>query len=99
MYLATRELLLAWKDRGPSCDFANARLRPGSKGQPSEGTQRVWMSSQMLYGNRHCGMSRKNLYRVLGAIGLISLSFVISRCATSFTQRFVRSIDVVAFTE
>jgi hypothetical protein len=61
MYLATRELLLAWKDRGPSCDFAKARLRPGTKGQPSEGTQRVWMSSQMLYGNRHCGMSRQFL--------------------------------------
>ena len=54
MYLATRALLLAWKDRGPSCDFANARPRPGKKGQPSEGTQRVWMSSQMLYGGRHC---------------------------------------------
>ena len=54
MYLATRALLLAWKDRGPSCDFANARPRPGKNGQPSEGTQRVWMSSQMLYGGRHC---------------------------------------------
>jgi hypothetical protein len=55
MYLATRELLLAWKDRGPNCDFANARPRPGKNGQPTEGTQRVWMSSQMLYGGRHCG--------------------------------------------
>ncbi len=54
MYLATRALLLAWKDRGPSCEFANARPRPGKNGQPSEGTQRVWMSSQMLYGGRHC---------------------------------------------
>jgi hypothetical protein len=55
MYLATRELLLAWKDRGPTCDFAKARPRPGKDGQPTEGTQRVWMSSHMLYGGRHCG--------------------------------------------
>jgi hypothetical protein len=54
MYLATRDLLLAWKDRGPTCDFSNARPRPGKNGQPTEGTQRVWMSSQMLYGGRHC---------------------------------------------
>lgn len=56
MFLATRELLLAWKER-PGCDFHRVRDRPGLKNrpsQPSEGTQRVWMSSQMLYGNRHC---------------------------------------------
>jgi hypothetical protein len=58
MFLATRELLLDWKVRH-KCDFANARKRPGTKnGQPTEGTQRVWMSSQMLYGGRHCGMCR-----------------------------------------
>lgn len=55
MYLATRELLKAWKVR-TGCDFANARDRPGRGPQPTEGTQRVWMSSQMLYGKRHCGV-------------------------------------------
>ena len=58
MYLATRELLLEWKDRGPQCDFANARNRPGRGSQPTEGTQRVWMSSQMLYGGRHCNVQQ-----------------------------------------
>jgi len=53
MYLATRDLLLAWKDR---CDFHIASNRPGRGSQPTEGTQRVWMSSQMLYGGRHCGV-------------------------------------------
>jgi len=53
MYLATRELLLAWKER-PKCEFDKVRDRPGKGSQPTEGTQRVWMSSQMLYGGRHC---------------------------------------------
>jgi hypothetical protein len=53
MFLATRELLAAWKDR---CQFDQARDRPGRGSQPTEGTQRVWMSSQMLYGGRHCGV-------------------------------------------
>jgi hypothetical protein len=39
MYLATRDLLKAWKER---CDFHIAKNRPGRGGQPSEGTQRVW---------------------------------------------------------
>ena len=54
MFLATQDLLRAWKDRSPSCDFSKARDRPGRGSQPTEGTQRVWMSSQMLYGRRHC---------------------------------------------
>lgn len=58
MFLATQKLLLEWKNRGKSCDFSNARSRPGKGGQPSEGTQRVWMSSQMLYGKRHCGVQQ-----------------------------------------
>lgn len=58
MFLATRQLLLAWKDRGPQCDFSNARNRPGKGPQPTEGTQRVWMSSQMLYGGRHCNVQQ-----------------------------------------
>jgi hypothetical protein len=58
MFLATRNLLKAWQKRSPQCDFAHARLRPGSASQPSEGTQRVWMSSQMLYGRRHCNVTQ-----------------------------------------
>lgn len=60
MYIATRTLLKAWKDR-PNCRFHEVRDRPGLKhnpNQPSEGTQRVWMSSQMLYGNRHCNVQQ-----------------------------------------
>jgi hypothetical protein len=44
MYLATRNLLKAWKER-PGCKFDQIRDRPGRKdrpSQPSEGTQRVW---------------------------------------------------------
>jgi hypothetical protein len=60
MFLATRELLKAWKDR-EKCDFDKVRQRPGKKGQesqPTEGTQRVWMSSQMLHGGRHCNVQQ-----------------------------------------
>jgi len=60
MFLATRDLLLAWKARS-GCEFDRVRNRPGVKGrmaQPSEGTQRVWMSSQMLYGGRHCNVQQ-----------------------------------------
>lgn len=39
MYLATKDLLLAWKDR---CKFNIATNRPGQGSQPTEGTQRVW---------------------------------------------------------
>lgn len=56
MFLATRELLEAWRD-DPQCRFDQARRRPG-KNQPTEGTQRVWMSSQMLYGGRHCNVQQ-----------------------------------------
>ncbi|CAB9511093.1 expressed unknown protein [Seminavis robusta] len=52
MFLATRALLKAWKDR---CQFDVASNRPGQKKNPSQplfGTQRVWMSSQQLYGNK-----------------------------------------------
>ena len=60
MYIATRQLLKAWKDR-PGCNFDVVRQRPGMKnnpGQPSEGTQRVWMSSHMLHGKRHCNVKQ-----------------------------------------
>jgi len=58
MYMAKRELLQAWKER-PNCQFDVVRRRPGSKNnpsQPSEGTQRVWMSSHMLHGSKHCNV-------------------------------------------
>jgi hypothetical protein len=57
MFLATRELLVEWQDR-KGCNFATIRDRPGRGFQPTEGTQRVWMSSQMLYGGRHCGVQQ-----------------------------------------
>ena len=60
MFLATPELLLAWKNK-KGCEFDTIRNRPGMKNrpsQPSEGTQRVWMSSQMLYGSRHCNIQQ-----------------------------------------
>ena len=55
MYLATASLLKAWKDR---CSFHIPTKRPGKGNQPTEGTQRVWMSSQMLYGGRHCNVQQ-----------------------------------------
>jgi hypothetical protein len=48
MYMATQDLLRAWKDR-KGCKFDEIKNRPGSGSQPSEGTQRVWMSSQQLF--------------------------------------------------
>lgn len=60
MYLATASLLKAWKDR-KNCKFDEIRDRPANPkrpSQPTEGTQRVWMSSQMLYGGRHCGVKQ-----------------------------------------
>ena len=43
MFLATRDLLLAWKDR---CQFDVASNRPGKGPQPTEGTQRVWYDTR-----------------------------------------------------
>mmetsp|Transcript_19056 Transcript_19056/g.29800 ORF Transcript_19056/g.29800 Transcript_19056/m.29800 type:complete len:199 (-) Transcript_19056:63-659(-) len=60
MYLATASLLKAWKER-KNCKFDEIRDRPSNPkkpSQPTEGTQRVWMSSQMLYGGRHCGVKQ-----------------------------------------
>ena len=57
MFLATREHLLAWKDR-PKCNFDVVKNRPGTRSQPSEGTQRVWMSSHQLFGKRHCNVQQ-----------------------------------------
>lgn len=60
MFIATRYLLQAWKER-PGCNFDVVRDRPGMAerpSQPTEGTQRVWMSSQMLHGKRHCNVQQ-----------------------------------------
>ena len=60
MFLATSELLRAWRER-PNCQFDVVRQRPGMKknpSQPSEGTQRVWMSSRMLHGRKHCNVKQ-----------------------------------------
>ena len=60
MFMATSELLKSWKDR-ENCNFDVIRQRPGVKGkpsQPAEGTQRVWMSSRMLHGKKHCNVKQ-----------------------------------------
>ena len=60
MFMATPFLLRAWKER-ENCHFDIATNRPGRKNkpsQPAEGTQRVWMSSRMLYGKSHCGVKQ-----------------------------------------
>ena len=60
MFLATPQLLKAWKTR-PNCQFDTIRQRPGLKhkpSQPAEGTQRVWMSSRMLHGKKHCNVKQ-----------------------------------------
>lgn len=75
MFLATRDLLKAWKDR-PGCEFDRVRNRPGLKNrpsQPSEGTQRVWMSSQMLYGGHHCGVQQVIPVANFGALSVLHL--------------------------
>lgn len=75
MFLATRDLLLAWKTR-PGCEFDKVRDRPGMKNrpsQPSEGTQRVWMSSQMLYGGRHCNVQQLIPVKSFGAFNVLHL--------------------------
>ena len=59
LFLATSSLLRAWKERGESCRFHVVRNRPGLRNKPSqpkEGTQRVFMSSKMLYGSNHCNV-------------------------------------------
>jgi hypothetical protein len=72
MFLATRDLLVAWKER-PKCEFDKIRDRPGKGSQPSEGTQRVWMSSQMLYGGRHCGVKQVIPMEKFGALTVMHL--------------------------
>ena len=72
MFLATRDLLKAWK-KDPKCRFDEVRNRPGTASQPSEGTQRVWMSSQMLYARRHCDVQQVIPMDKFGALTVLHL--------------------------
>lgn len=75
MFLATRELLQAWKYR-PGCQFNVVRRRPGLKNkpsQPSEGTQRVWMSSHMLHGSKHCNVQQILPIEQFGQLNVLHL--------------------------
>jgi hypothetical protein len=75
MFLATRKLLRAWKDK-KGCDFSTIRDRPSFRkkpSQPSEGTQRVWMSSQMLYGGRHCNIQQVLPISSFGSLTVLHL--------------------------
>ncbi|GAX09815.1 hypothetical protein FisN_11Lh210 [Fistulifera solaris] len=86
MFLATRELLTAWQKR---CNFHIASNRPGKGAQPTEGTQRVWMSSQMLYGCRH-GCCVKQLLpkdRSFGALTVLHLPNKNYRRVGKYRQR------------
>lgn len=86
MFLATRELLLAWQKR---CDFHIASNRPGKGAQPTEGTQRVWMSSQMLYGCRHgcCVKQVLPKERSFGALTVLHLPNKNYRRVGKYRQR------------
>ncbi|GAX14671.1 hypothetical protein FisN_11Hh210 [Fistulifera solaris] len=86
MFLATRELLAAWKTR---CNFHIASNRPGKGAQPTEGTQRVWMSSQMLYGCRHgcCVQQLLPKERSFGALTVLHLPNKNYRRVGKYRQR------------
>jgi len=74
MFIATKFLLEEWKREG--CNFHVVRDRPGMRnnpGQPSEGTQRVWMSSQMLYGSKHCNVKQLLPMDNFGALNVLHL--------------------------
>jgi len=75
MFLATRFLLKAWKER-PKCNFNVASNRPGAKNKPSQplmGTQRVWMSSQMLYHKKYCNVQQVLPVRSFGSLTVLHL--------------------------
>jgi len=75
MFIATKDLLKAWKRRR-NCNFDQVRQRPGMKNrpsQPTEGTQRVWMSSQMLYGKRHCNVQQLLPMDTFGTLTVLHL--------------------------
>ena len=64
MFLATRDHLMAWKSK---CGFDVPTDRPGRNGQPTQGTQRVWMSSQQLYG-RNCSIQQVLPFQRFGGL-------------------------------
>ena len=75
MYLVTPTQLNAWKDRA-NCRFNNIRDRPANPNkpsQPTEGTQRVWMSSQMMYGSRHCNITQLLPVETFGQLTVLHL--------------------------
>jgi hypothetical protein len=75
MYLATQDRLRAWKDR-EGCEFNQIKNRPSAAGkpsQPSEGTQRVWMSSAQLYGKKHCNIQQVIPIDKFGAFTVLHL--------------------------
>lgn len=75
MFIATRDLLKAWKVRN-GCQFDVVRDRPGMKNkpsQPTEGTQRVWMSSKMLFGSKHCNVQQLLPIKNFGALTVVHL--------------------------
>eukprot|EP00559_Dactyliosolen_fragilissimus_P001853 CAMPEP_0184865606 /NCGR_PEP_ID=MMETSP0580-20130426/18614_1 /TAXON_ID=1118495 /ORGANISM="Dactyliosolen fragilissimus" /LENGTH=323 /DNA_ID=CAMNT_0027364881 /DNA_START=486 /DNA_END=1454 /DNA_ORIENTATION=+ len=58
MFIASRSLLKAWKER-KGCEFDKVTSRPSNKrNQPILGTQRVWISSFMLYHERYCNVQQ-----------------------------------------
>jgi hypothetical protein len=75
MFLATNYLLRAWRDK-VGCNFDTVRDRPAYRNkpsQPSEGTQRVWMSSQMLYGGKHCNVQQVLPVKAFGTLTVLHL--------------------------
>ena len=86
MFLATRELLVTWQKR---CNFHIASNRPGKGAQPTEGTQRVWMSSQMLYGCRNgcCVQQVLPKERSFGALTVLHLPNKNYRRVGKYRQR------------
>ena len=75
MYMATRGLLHAWKDKN-GCDFHLMKNRPSVRGtpsQPSEGTQSVWIPSRQLYGSKHCNVQQVIPVDRFGAFTLLHL--------------------------
>ena len=86
MFMATPELLQAWKER-PKCAFDRIRDRPGSQRQPSQGTQRVWMSSHMLHGKQHCGVVQLLPLDSFGALTILHLPNKNYRRVGKYTNR------------
>jgi len=75
MYLATQDLLRAWKEKS-GCEFDVIKKRPSLRGKPHQppkgrvglNSHREWMSSQQLYGNRHCNVQQLLPMESFGAL-------------------------------